>query len=51
MNRRGTPAQIHKNDGMNEAAIHTILPDRPVAKKAAKKPEAEKAEAAPTEPK
>jgi hypothetical protein len=25
-----------KNDGMNEAAIHAIIPDRPVAKKAAK---------------
>lgn len=23
-----------KNDGMNEAAIHAIIPDRPVAKKA-----------------
>jgi hypothetical protein len=59
--------RTYKNDGMNEAAIHSIIPDRPVAKKAAKKadaaptetakkadapaPEAAKPDAAPTEPK
>lgn len=45
-----------KNEGMNEAAIHGIIPDRPAAKKAAKKsdaatPEAPKPAADPTEPK
>jgi hypothetical protein len=34
--------RTYKNDGMTEAAIHTIIPDRPVAKKAPKKPEAPK---------
>jgi hypothetical protein len=37
--------RTYKNDGMTEAAIHAILPDRPVAKKAPKKPEAKKPEA------
>lgn len=37
--------RTYKNDGMTEAAIHTIIPDRPVAKKAAKKAEAKKPEA------
>lgn len=46
----------YKNEGMNEAAIHGIIPDRPAAKKAAKKadaatPEAPKPAADPTEPK
>lgn len=45
----------YKNDGMNEAAIHGIIPDRPAAKKAAKKPdgatpEAPKPAADPTQP-
>ena len=35
----------YKNEGMNEAAIHAIIPDRPVAKKAAKKADAEPTEA------
>jgi hypothetical protein len=38
----------YKNDGMNEAAIHGIIPDRPAAKKAAKKPDAPAPE--PTQP-
>lgn len=29
-----------KNDGRTETQIHAIIPDRPVAKKAAKKPDA-----------
>ncbi len=37
--------RTYKNDGMTEAAIHAIIPDRPVAKKAAKKVEAKKVEA------
>jgi hypothetical protein len=46
----------YKNEGMNEAAIHGIIPDRPAAKKAAKKadaaaPEAPKPAADPTQPK
>ena len=46
----------YKNDGMNEAAIHGIIADRPAAKKAAKKPDAPKADAPapaadPTQPK
>ena len=45
----------YKNDGMNEAAIHAVIPDRPLAKKAAKKPDASAPEgsttaALPTEP-
>jgi hypothetical protein len=36
----------YKNEGMNEAAIHAVIPDRPAAKKAAKKP----AETEPTKP-
>jgi hypothetical protein len=36
----------YKNDAMSEAAIHAIIPDRPLAKKAAKKADAEKAETA-----
>jgi hypothetical protein len=48
--------RTYKNDGMNEAAIHAIIADRPLAKKAAKKPEAAAPEAPkpaadPTEPK
>jgi hypothetical protein len=35
----------YKNDGMNEAAIHGIIADRPAAKKAAKKADAPKADA------
>jgi hypothetical protein len=34
----------YKNEGMNEAAIHAVIPDRPVAKKAAKKPAETEAE-------
>jgi hypothetical protein len=33
-----------KNDGMTEAQIHAIIPDRPVAKKAAKKSPADSTE-------
>lgn len=45
-----------KNDGMTEAQIHAVIPDRPVAKKAAKKPDtsapdAKKPPADSTEPK
>jgi len=43
--------RTYKNDGMNEAAIHTIIPDRPVAKKAAKKPDAPAPEPAKPDPK
>ena len=31
--------RLYKNDGMSEAAIHEILPDRPVSKKPTKKDE------------
>jgi hypothetical protein len=45
----------YENDGTNEAAIHSIIADRPAAKKAAKKADAPKPEAAapaadPTQP-
>lgn len=42
--------RTYKNDGMTEAAIHTIIPDRPVPKKAAKKAEAPKPAPAPEAP-